>query len=212
MRQINIYDYIKLFNTDEMSENNYMINVRGTNGSGKSSIPFSFIKSDKDTFELIYEYEGRIRTIATVCPNEKWLFLGSYKNKCGGLDGYRTQVQIADALQLVWKLPYNIIMEGVISSTIFSTYANLFKRMNEDNSRNVIIVTLLPPLEVCLDRIQIRNGGKEIKTELVESKYNTMIKNYEKFKNEGFNCLKLDNSSIGLEETKEWFLHEISQV
>lgn len=209
MNQINIFDYLELYNHNQIGDNNIMVNLRGTNGSGKSSVPFSFISSDPDTFELTYEYNGKPRVIATVCPNERWLFLGAYRTACGGLDYYKTQEQTADALELVWKLPFNILLEGVISSTIFSTYAELFKKMNFDDSRNVVIATLLPPLEVCLERVQKRNGGKEVKTEQISNKYDIMLRNFVKFQNEGFNCIKLDNSSIQLHETKSWFLSEV---
>lgn len=209
MNSVNLFDYLKIFEVDSIGENNKLVNLRGTNGSGKSSVPFSFIHNDPDTFELTYEYNRKPRVIATVCPNEKWLFLGSYKNKCGGLDCYKTQEQTADALKMVWKLPYNILMEGVISSTIFSTYAELFKSVNQNNERDVVIATLLPGLQTCLDRVQKRNGGKAVKTEQIASKYAIMERNLKKFQNAGFNCLVLDNSNIELEETREWFLSNL---
>lgn len=212
MNQINLFDYLELFEESGELENNFMVNLRGTNGSGKSSVPFSFINSDPDTFELLYEYEGKPRVAATVCPNHKWLFLGSYKNKCGGLDTFRTNKQTQDTLKLLWRLPYNILMEGVISSTIFSSYADLFFEANHDGSRYVVIATLLPPLQVCIDRVQKRNGGKEVKTQLIADKYGVMQRNLVKFQDAGFECIKLDNSKIALEDTKDWFLSELNKL
>lgn len=208
MITINIYDYLQLFDGN-IGENNKLVNLRGTNGSGKSSVPFSFINSDKDTFELTYQVDGKERVIATVCPNEKWLFLGAYRTKCGGLDYYKTVEQTVDSLNLVFRLPFNILLEGVIASTIFSTYADLFNQININHERDVIVASLLPPLNTCLQRIQSRNGGKEVKCDQVEFKYNTVKKNVEKFRNAGLNSIELDNSQIELKDTKNWFLDAI---
>ena len=139
------------------------------------------------------------------------MFLGSYKNKCGGLDTFKTNEQTADTLKMVWNLPYNILMEGVISSTVFSSYASLFNEVNIKGDRQIVVVTLMPPLQVCLDRIQKRNGGKEVKVEQIEYKHKIMKRNFVKFENAGFNCLKLDNSDVKLEDTKTWFLEEINK-
>lgn len=213
MKQVNYFDFIqscgRLLNG---SSNNKLISLRGTNGSGKSTIPFSFINSDEDTFEITYEVEGKPKVMATVCPNHKWLFLGSYKTKCGGLDSYRTTEQTKDSLRMLWYLPYNVLLEGILASTVFSTYSDLFKELNKDNSRDVTIASLIPPLETCFDRISMRNGGKEIKKEQVSRKYEIVKRNQEKFKKEGFKCLQLDNSGIKLEDTRKWFLDSLGST
>lgn len=207
MISIKLYDFLQTYPEQiGIGDNNRLVNLRGTNGSGKSSVPFSFINADSRAFELTYEFNGRNKVLATVCPTFGWLFIGAYRTKCGGLDGFKGNDQTADTLEMVWNLPYNILMEGVISSTVYSTYSELFKKVNADNSRHVTIVTLAPPVETCLARIQIRNGGKPIKSEQVEGKYRTMLRNHEKFTADGFECLKLDNSKIKLEETRDWFL------
>ena len=210
MIEVKLLDFLKVYKSKiGIGNNNKLVNLRGTNGSGKSSVPFSFINSDEKAFELTYEINGKNKVLATVCPTYSWLFLGSYRTKCGGLDAFGGNEQTADTLKMVWELPFNILMEGVISSTIYSTYSNLFKNLNSDNSRRVIIATLLPPVEICLKRIQLRNGGKPINEELVKGKYETMLRNHEKFLADGFECLKLDNSAIKLEETREWFLSSL---
>lgn len=210
MINVKLQDFIQVYKDQiEIGENNRLVNLRGTNGSGKSSVPFSFINADKRAFELTYEINGRNKVLATVCPTFGWLFIGPYRTKCGGLDAFKGNDQTADTLRMVWNLPFNILMEGVISSTVYSTYSELFKKMNADNSRHLTIVTLAPPVETCLARIQLRNGGKEIKTEQVESKYRTMMRNHEKFLSDGFECLKLDNSTIELNQTRDWFLSSL---
>ena len=86
-------------------------------------------------------------------------------------------------------------MEGVIPSTVYSTYETLFKEVQQKYpDRQVVVVNLLPPVEVCLQRIQARNGGKPIKEDLVCSKWLTVAKNANKFSQAGILSLKWDNS------------------
>lgn len=176
----------------------YLINVRGCNGSGKSTIVQSML-DDPDMYVIEKPYKGKSRKILTVFPTYLWIALGSYHNKCGGLDGF---VDTAMIKKVLWyalkKYPqYNIIMEGVIPSTVYSTYAKLFSEVQTKyTDRTVVVVSLLPPLEVCLKRIQARNGGKPIKEDLVASKWATVAKNADKFSQAGILSLKWDNSSI----------------
>lgn len=175
-----------------------LVNVRGCNGSGKSTIPMSML-DDPDMYVVEKLYKGKPRKVFTVFPNYGWVVLGSYHNKCGGLDGYVDTAMILKAAWLaVKKFPeYNILMEGVIPSTVYSTYEKLFTEINKKYPDLMIVVlSLLPPLEVCLERIQQRNGGKNIKEEQVASKWNTVAKNAEKFAQAGIISITWDNSSI----------------
>ena len=123
--------------------------------------------------------------------------MGTYFNKTGGIDGLpNTEITIKTLWYALKKFPdYNIIMEGVIASTVFSTYAKLFQEVQEKYPElKIIVLNLLPPLEVCLKRIQQRNGGKPIKEELVASKWNSVAKNATKFADVGIISLRWDNS------------------
>lgn len=176
----------------------FLINIRGCNGSGKSTIPMSML-DDPDRYMVEKPYKGKLRKLLTVFPNYGWLALGSYHNKCGGLDGYVDTDMIKKGFwYALKKFPdYNIIMEGVIPSTVYTTYEKLFLEAQEQYpERRFIVLNLLPPVEECLKRIQQRNGGKPIKDELVRSKWSTVYKNADKFSQAGILSLKWDNSQI----------------
>lgn len=181
-----------------MLKKRYLINVRGCNGSGKSTIPMSML-DDPDMYVVEKFYKGKLRKVLTVFPTYGWVVLGTYFNKCGGLDGFvDTKLTLKTVRYVVKKFKnYNILMEGVISSTVFSTYCELFKEIQKGYpEREVMVVSLLPPIEVCLKRIQSRNGGKPIKEELVASKWRTVAKNADKFSEAGILSLKWDNSRV----------------
>ena len=208
--KIDLFEYKKHFDAKTLT-NSRLVNIRGTNGSGKSSIPMSFLKEDKCAFELIYYVENKERVIATVFPSFGWMALGAYRTKCGGLDGYSSNKQTIDSLDLVWDLNYNIIMEGVLASTIRSTYEKLFSNINDKhtNTREILICSLLPPFDVCLQRISSRNGGKPVKLEQVRQKYDVVSRGVSYFKDAGIPSISLDNSEINLEDTRDWFLKSI---
>lgn len=190
-----------------------IVNIRGCNGSGKSTIPMSMM-DDPQMYVIEKPYKGKPKKIATVFPTYGWIALGSYHNKTGGLDGFPTTDFTKKVFWYVLKKypEYNVILEGIMASTVYSTYAELFKQAeNKYPDVHVIIFSLLPPLEVCLKRIQKRNGGKPIKEDLVAGKYKTVERNATKFLNAGFQSITWDNSVVEKSDMLDRFF-EIIEV
>lgn len=161
-----------------------IVNIRGCNGAGKSSIPTSMM-DDPEMYVVEKPYQGKKKVIATVFPSYKWLALGSYANKTGGLDGFpNTDFTKKVFWYVLKKFPdYNIILEGVIASTVFSTYADLFKNAKQKYPEDeFVVVYLMPPVETCIKRIYKRNGGKPIKEQLVYNKWRMNQNGLKKFK------------------------------
>lgn len=179
-------------------QNRVLVNIRGCNGAGKSTIPMSMM-DDPDMFveELRYS-DGKKVASFTVFPTYEWIALGTYFNKTGGLDTIKGNERIKTVLYAAIGMypEYDIIMEGIICSTVFSSNSELFHEIEEKTGLQVIILTLVPPLEECLKRIQLRNGGKPIKELLVKNKYGSVVRSHEKFKSEGFTCVKVNTSKV----------------
>lgn len=190
-----------------------LINIRGCNGSGKSTIPIQMMETDPYTFEVVWQVDGKERVIATVFPSYQYAALGHYHSKCGGMDSMKTTDEIKSAVNVMWDLDYNIIMEGIMASTVRQTYIDLFTDLNKSHQlqREIIVFNLLPPLQVCLNRIQSRNGGKPIKEEQVASKWGTVEKNIQYFEAAGFKCIKTSNADISKEETLDWFFRTLGE-
>ena len=208
MRQLSIVDFLRL--DLPAKEHKLAVNVRGCNGAGKSTIPFSLWENDPDTFEVYWKYTSKPHVIATVSPKYGWLALGRYQTKTGGMDSLSSTQEIKDAAEVFWTTGYHLLMEGVVASTVRGTYVDLFNDLNQRyQPRKVVIYNLLPPLETCLQRIQQRNGGKEIKDDLVGKKWKIVERNAQKFKELGFNSIVADNSNITREQTREWFFNTL---
>ena len=182
-----------------------ILNIRGTNGSGKSSIVMSML-DDPDMFVVSKPYQGKNRNIATVFPNYGWVALGTYFNKTGGLDCFPNNELTQKAFWYVLKKypQYNLVMEGIISSTIFSTYEKLFHEAEEKYlDARVVVLRLAPPVEECLKRIQNRNGGKPIKEDLVKAKYRMVERACCKLKDSGIKTIVWDNTQPIPEKTRK---------
>jgi hypothetical protein len=185
-----------------------LINIRGCNGSGKSTVPMMMLANDDHAFLLTYK--GKTR--ATVFPSYKCVALGKYFAKTGGMDGFKNNEETRAVLDALYDIPYDIIMEGIIASTIFSTYAELFKELeNRQPKRQIGIMNLLPPMDVVKERVLGRNGGNaKVKWEQIEGKRRTVERNAQKFKDEGLNSWTADNSKVELGASIEWFFNQVS--
>ncbi|MNW28296.1 hypothetical protein D3C74_51180 [compost metagenome] len=208
MKRVSLTEFLEKYQ-GSYPDDLMLVNVRGCNGAGKSSIPLQLLAQDRGAF--IFTIDGKDKV--TCFPSFGFVAMGRYRTKTGGLDGFKGNDETVKVLDLLWQTPFSILMEGVISSTIFSTYAELFKNLEtrENPKRSIGIMNLVPPLETALARVQSRNGGKLVDTKAITSKWNTVDRNADKFLAEGLNSWKSDNSGIELEETADWFLTELAE-
>lgn len=175
-----------------------LVNLRGCNGSGKSTIPISMM-DDPEMYVVEKPYKSKLKKILTVFPNYGWVALGDYNNQTGGLDKFPNKAFTEKVLYYALKKfpEYNILMEGILAATTYSTYADLFREVQESYKIQPVVYYLMPPFEICIERIKGRNGGKEFKENLVWNKYRMMGRGIEKFKNAGeFPVVVVDNSSF----------------
>lgn len=211
LNRVDIYEAIEKFKKDGIKypKDMKLVNIRGTNGSGKSTVPLRMLATDRGAY--VFTLNGK--DIATVFPKYNFLAIGKYRTKTGGLDGVGTTDEMKNILSLVHYLPYSILMEGILASTVYSTYADLFAEYQEKSpKRKVIVFNIILPFDVIKERVLKRNGGKEVKWEQLESKLRTVTKNAKKFEDAGFTSLVVDNSEIEIEETLDWFFGLINEV
>ena len=180
-----------------------LVNIRGCNGAGKSTIPMQMMKDPAMRVE-VYEHKSGAKIKMMVFPTYGWVALGSYLSKTGGMDTISTKEQKFAALDFAWNCypQYDILMEGVIDSTIRSTYIDLFQDLKrriankELTPRKIIVVNFLPPLETCIARVLKRNGGKPVKEDQIASKRRSVAKNVQLFRDAGITSLRVDTSKI----------------
>lgn len=193
-----------------------LVNIRGCNGAGKSTIPMSMMDDPEMYVHEIRGSDGKRMSAITVFPTYGWVALGTYFNKTGGMDTLRdnwiTRMTLYAALDGFPE--YNVIMEGIMASTIRSTYIDLFQEVQEyyGDDLTIMIISLLPPVEVAISRVYSRNGGKPINEEAVRGKWETVARNVAAFGEAGFTSITLNTAKIPKERMLRVFLKKVHQV
>lgn len=191
-----------------------LVNIRGCNGAGKSTIPMSMM-DDPDMFvqELVGSDGKKISTL-TVFPSYGWVALGTYFNKTGGLDTLKnndvTRMTLYAALDLFPE--YDVLMEGIMASTIRSTYIDLFHEIEGTyKGLKVLIISLLPPVEIAISRVYKRNGGKPIKEDAVRGKWETVERNVKYFADAGFDSIRVNSAKVKKSQMLQAFLKTVEK-
>ena len=190
-----------------------LVNIRGCNGAGKSTIPMSMMDDPEMYVHDIVGSDGKRVSAITVFPTYGWVALGTYFNKTGGMDTLRdnwtTRMTLYAALDGFPE--YNVLMEGIMASTIRSTYIDLFHEVQEyyGDDLTIMILSLLPPVEVAISRVYSRNGGKPINEEAVRGKWETVARNVAAFGEAGFTSLKVNSAKVPKEKMLSAFLKTV---
>lgn len=188
-----------------------LVNIRGCNGSGKSTIPMSMMNDPDMWVHTIVDESGKKISAITVFPSYGWVALGTYFNKTGGMDTLKNNGITRQTLFIALKefQDFNILMEGIMASTIRSTYVDLFHEVEKSWPIRVIVLNLLPPVEVAISRVYSRNGGKPINEEAVRGKWETVAKNAKVFSDEGFISIRVDSSKVKKENMLRAFFKTV---
>lgn len=190
-----------------------IINLRGTNGSGKTFLARQLIGERAAPIDLLWYDAPTKKEPERKKSLEGWgcaefIAIGSYKQGCGGMDTIPSFDLQQQAVRVAheWKRPgaiasltrgmkpEHVVCEGVLASTVAGSWLNFFSGFNKDE---VLIAYLDTPLEVCLDRIakrQIAAKGetREIKEDLVAAKIKSIAATRKKFDAAGFNTCVLN--------------------
>lgn len=187
-----------------------IINIRGTNGSGKTFLARQLIGERAAPIDLLWYPSPTKKDPERRQSVEGWgqsgeiIAIGSYKQGCGGMDTIPSfdlqQRAVRNAYDWVKNdfplpepEPKHVVCEGVLASTVAGSWLNFF---NGFNKREVLIAYLDTPLEVCLERIkqrQIAAKGetREIKEDLVADKIKAINATRKKFDAAGFTTATL---------------------
>lgn len=145
--------------------------------------------------------DGKKIGAVTVFPSWGWVALGTYFNKTGGLDviknNWCTRATLLFAIEVFPE--YDILMEGIMASTIRSTYIDLFHYIEDyygDDAPQIMILSLLPPVDVAISRVYERNGGKPIKEDQVAGKWATVERNVAAFADAGFVSIRVNSAKV----------------
>ena len=132
------------------------VNIRGCNGSGKTTIVRRFLTKlptqalgGKPDRPLGYKVDASVWGIMTPV-----FVVGSYENTCGGADGIKTQEEIADRVVKAHGHGH-VLVEGLLMSK--SSSGGHVAPILKDHG--AIFSFLNTPWEICLERVLQRRAA-----------------------------------------------------
>lgn len=132
-------------------------NVRGTNGSGKTTIARAVIAAAKAR-PVAWRTKAKPEAYAGTLAGRSVAVLGSYETACGGMD---TVTDIREAAEIIVRYAKNkkydiVFYEGLFISHMIGTVGKAVKPFGD----RVTLAFLDTPLETCIERVVQRRREK----------------------------------------------------
>jgi len=170
-----------------------IFNIRGTSGSGKTTIVRQIIDNYDIKPVLGMVPEGKKERIISY-KSPLLTILGSYVNVCGGCDTFSWKGAanyIEEEARRISGMGSNVLLEGLVQTA----GRKRWEGVNQDHP--VMWVFIDTPLEVCIERVLKRNGGREGKRnwENLRGTYADCLDQLEHVKKLGLNYAVLDHNN-----------------
>jgi hypothetical protein len=157
-----------------------IINVRGTHGSGKSTLMRRLMATHAAE---PHEVNTRGRPVAYVMAIPKCgdvFVIGSYENPCGGCDVIQPKSDVWPLVERFAAMGH-VLFEGVLISTTYGAVGH----GSEYYGDQFIFAYLDTPVEVCIDRVRQRRRAKgnlkPFNPELLKQKHALIKRQVRKF-------------------------------
>lgn len=141
-----------------------VVQIKGSNGAGKTTIVKQLLTRSKQYDYATWELYGT-RIYGTVMHDLGWAAVGAYYQEAvmGGCDLLKTNDQIKQAiLDLRDDYPtFNIVFEGMMISTIKSTYYNFLLELARTDGIEPLFVILRASIDTCLEHLHARGTMRE---------------------------------------------------
>ena len=145
-----------------------ILDIRGTSGSGKSTVARGLmamypnitplgpeVEKKPEGYECRPDRQGLAPHDSPLADMPNLYVVGSYKNTCGGCDGIKTQEEACERVRR-YAAQGDVVFEGLLISHIFERYHKLDKELEAAHGQHTIWAFLDTPLEVCLERVRVR--------------------------------------------------------
>ena len=133
-----------------------IIQLRGTSGSGKSTIVRKVMGHYPTT---PYYKQDRKQPIGYLGVREDgrslWV-VGHYETACGGCDTIASLDEVYDEIRKADTKGYNVLYEGIMASGEYRRCADLYKE-----KRDIRVIALDVPIALCLDGVQERRRARK---------------------------------------------------
>lgn len=160
-----------------------IINIRGTHGSGKSTIVKQLLERYKAE-PLLAPNEKKPQGYIMHSPFGDIRVVGSYETACGGCDAIQPYDLIWPRVVLYQQVGDHVVFEGALVS---SSYGNI-GRASLEYGDQFVFAFLNTPMSVCLERIKARRlakgNTKPLDPKNTQYKYDNIEKSISKIRDE----------------------------
>ena len=159
--------------------NRFIVNIRGTNGAGKTKLAEAFMGDRREGGALggedvtLLTYMKQLKSEQRSKPilgrwnaMDRTMLVGKYGHaNCGGCDTIPTQDLICDAVRAAteYKDCRVVVFEGSLVSTIFDRYKQLDMELNKKGWK-YLWCYMSPSAEECIERVLKRTEGAKTTT------------------------------------------------
>ena len=119
-----------------------IIQLRGTNGTGKTTLARQFIR-DPEVVQLglmkVSSYSdgswrfkpvvGSVSLIPELDPERRVCCVGDYSRPSGGMDGISSFASQQNAVEEAVEMGHHVVCEGILASTVAGSWRDFFLRM-----------------------------------------------------------------------------------
>lgn len=139
-----------------------IVQLVGTSGSGKTTIAREIMQRYGKTTPVIPPGRRVPEAYMVVPPLGKLplYVLGSYENKCGGVDTIGSAADLLELIDRYAKGGNHVLFEGLL----ISTYYGLLGKGLEKYHPHVVRCFLTTDIEVCIQRVIVRRAERKTKT------------------------------------------------
>ena len=111
-----------------------VIDIRGANGSGKSYLVHSLLKSTKhqSIMGIARDKDGKSlgrKHLGYYLPRYNTSVLGKYDNVCGGCDGVGSPNEVVRRVKLFVKKHRHVVLEGILVAHTWKRYYDLSQHL-----------------------------------------------------------------------------------
>lgn len=134
-----------------------IIDIRGTNGSGKSYPIHELLRRyPSEVWNLHLKEVAGEDVEHTVVEELSLAIIGSYRTQCGGADGVTKQDAITAAIKHLHPIYKTVIVEGSIVASVYSRWEQLARELNDD----YVFWFLDTPVDECVQSVMDRRLAK----------------------------------------------------
>lgn len=173
-----------------------IVQVKGSNGSGKTTLVKELGLLSEDWTYLTWD-GGKV--YATVFDNIRWAAIGKYDPNAamGGCDCLGSVDEIKRAIQDVmrYRKGYWIVFEGMMISTIKSTFYNFLLDIEAKGKAKVLFVILKSTAEGCITRIRGRGTMRaDLQVDNVAAKCDMVIRHAQTYDPDHVRWINVENT------------------